>query len=123
MTILKQIIEELGTDDKLQKLLEICDKIKKEEKETIIHIDAIPKGPNIFLSLEVPGKTKGEICFLTLEREREDLYLTVLYSISYLKYAKKDYSLKRLKVWEIHDNRPEKILTGYAKTYKFLKGE
>jgi len=123
LTILQSILAEIKTDDKTQKVRELCDQIQKEEQTNITHIKQLPKGPNIFLALEVPGRTKKEIAFLTLERETADLYLTILYSMSIAQISKDDSSLKRQKVWEIPDDRPEKILTHYAKQYKFLRGE
>jgi hypothetical protein len=101
----------------------MCDEIQKEEtagKED----DIAPKGPNIFISLEVPGRTKKEIAFLTLERESPSKYLVVLYTtLKSQLQTMDDISLKRRKVWEIEEIRPEKILTFYAKHFKYMKGE
>jgi hypothetical protein len=71
----------------------------------------------------VPGRTNKEIAFLTLERENADLYLAVFYTMPLLHTRMPEASLKRQKVWEINDHRPEKILTEYAKVNKFLRGE
>lgn len=122
MTILSELIEKMKDDEKgnLQQIVELCDQIHEEEKENIKHHDHIPKGPNIFLVLEVPGRTIKEIGYLTLERESENLYLTVLYTIS---TQHVNATIKKQKVWEIDDHRPEKILTEYAKKYKYLRGE
>lgn len=125
MTLLRTIIDEMKKDEKdnLQQIRELCDQINKEEKGTLEHESHLPKGPNIFLSLEVPGRTVKEVAYLTLERETEDLYLAVLYTIPLLQLRMPDSNPKRQKVWEIEDHRPEKILTEYAKHYKHLRGE
>ena len=123
MAILEQLIAELKTDDKTQQVRELCDQIIKEEGPNIKHIQHLPSGPNIFLALEVPGRTTKEVAYLTLERESEELYLTVLYTIPLTQVHNNQASLKRQKVWEIKDNRPQKILTQYAKVNKHLRGE
>jgi len=126
--ILQKLLKEIKTDDKLEIVRELCDKIFDQEKDNIEHMTILPKGPNIFLTLEVPGRIKGEIAFLSLERESEDLYIAVLFVTSkkeLQKAGKQDEapSIKRQRVWEINDHRPEQILTEYAKRYKFLRGE
>lgn len=125
MTILKQLLSEIKTDDKIQQVRELCDNIQREEEELrdTVKSEHTPAGPNIFLSLEVPGRTSKEIAFLSLERESESLYLIVLSTLLNIHVGKPDVGLKRQKVWEVSDNRPERILTEYAKTYKFLRGE
>jgi len=125
MTLLREIIAQMKEDkkDNLQQIRELCDQIKEEEKGNVEHKSHLPKGPNIFLALEVPGRTSKEVAYLTLERESEDLYLAVLYTIPLLQIRMPDTGVKRQKVWEIEDHRPEKILTEYAKQYKYLRGE
>lgn len=127
MTILSEILKEIKSDDSLEKIRILCDQIFEEEKENIKHLSILPKGPNIFLCLEVPGRIKDEIAFLALERESENLYLAVLFVTSKKEFKKaaanEEYSMKRQRVWQISDHRPEKILTEYAKRYKFLRGE
>lgn len=123
MSILQEILNGLKTTDKTQQVRELCDKIEKEEKGSHSHPERLPKGPNIFLALEVPGRMKREVAYLTLERESEDLYLAILYTLPLSKLRDQDYGLKRQRVWQIEDHRPEKILTEYAKVNKFLRGE
>jgi len=117
--ILKALLGEIKGDDNTEKIRKICDKIFEEETKDITEDERLLKGPNIFLSLEVPGRTTKEIAFLTLERESKDKYLLVFYGMPKIG----DKRLKRQKVWEIDDHRPEKILTDYLKKYKFLRGE
>ncbi len=117
MTLLKQLLGEIKSDNRLDKLRQLCDQIIKEENKSTHK--QLPKGPNIILALEVPGRTSKEIAFLTLERESEDIYLSVLYTLPILG----DDKLKKQRVWEIKDHRPEKILNNYLKVYKYLRGE
>lgn len=125
MTILRELIEQMKSDkkDNLQQIRELCDRIAEEEKRNIEHDSHLPFGPNIFLALEVPGRNTKEVAYLTLERETPDLYLAVLYTIPLLQLRMPDSGVKRQRVWEIEDHRPEKILTEYAKHYKYLRGE
>lgn len=125
MTILSEILEKMKSEGKsnLDQMRELCDEIMKEEKDSISHQTNCPLGPNIFLALEVPGRNIKEVAYLSLERESEDLYLSVLYTVSITQANNPNAGLKRQKVWEIEDHRPEKILTEYAKQYKYLRGE
>ena len=125
MTILRELIEQMKSNkkDNLQQIRELCDRIMQEEKSNITHKSHLPVGPNIFLALEVPGRNSKEVAYLTLERETEDLYLAVLYTIPLMLLKIPTSGLRRQMVWEIEDHRPEKILTEYAKHYKYLRGE
>lgn len=119
MTVLQELLDELKGDDNTDIVRQMCDRIAKEEKRNIENHLSLPQGPNIFLALEVPGRTKTEIAFLCLERENEDKYLAVMF----VKPKRGNKPLKRQRVWEINDHRPVKILTEYAMKYKFLRGE
>ena len=119
MSILSKLLSEIKSDDKVQQLRELCFRIYKEEESSIKNIDYLPKGPNIFLSLEVPGRTEKEIAFLSLEREYSEEYIVVLFS----KLQVPESTLKRQKTWKTVEGNPEKILTTYARIYKHLRGE
>ena len=123
MPILRELLKELKAEDNTQAIKQLCDRIQEEEKESIVNLKRLPKGPNIFLALEVPGRNEKEVGFLSLERETEDLYLLVFYTILKSELEHQNKGLRRQKVWEISDHRPEPILTQFAKTYKFLRGE
>jgi hypothetical protein len=125
MTIIEELLAGIKTDDFAEIIKKICDQIYKEEGNKVKHFDLLPKGPNIFLALEVPGRIQNEIAFLTLEREGPVQFITVLYVINKNEYAKKkldELSFKKSKVWEILEDKPEKILAAYARQYKFLRG-
>ena len=125
MTILQEILNGIKGDDFTEKIKTVCDQIFKEEVDNISHKDLLPKGANVFLALEVPGRIQNEIAFLTLEREGPLEFIAVLYTINKLDFTKKkieELSYKKTKVWEINEDKPEKILTAYARQYKFLRG-
>jgi hypothetical protein len=108
----------------------MSERIMEEEAPNMPYINYRPRGPNIFLSLQVPGHTKKDIGFLALERENEDLWIATYWTSSEKKLIRaiedetleKPPLLKR-KVHPIEDHRPEKILTQYAKFVKFYHGE
>ena len=127
MGILDQLLKEIGSDDLTQQVREICAKIAEEEKDNMEHLDYILKGPNVFLCLEVPGRRVNEVAFLVLEREYEEIYVVVLWT--WTKSQLETYSPaeipppKKQKTWVLNENKATKILTGYAKIIKTLRGE
>jgi len=128
MGILATIIEELGTDELIEQVHMICQQILEEEKESFEYIDYASDGPNIFLTIEVPGRNQKEVGFLSLEREGEEIYLVIFSTLTKAdmeshKNAEDAPPPKRQRVWEIRDHRAEKILTEYAKRAKLLRGE
>lgn len=125
MSILDKLIEEIPSDDKLEVIKELCRQIQEEEDKSIIEARKrkMPAGPNVFLTVEVPGIKKREVSYLALERESEDKYLAVLSSIFIKDLHVEDKNPKRVKVWEISQIEPRKILIEFAKVVKFLRGE
>ena len=119
MGIIEELLENFESVKVDHQVKELCDKIFDEEKDKIKHLDILPKGPNIFLALEVPGRLSQEISFLCLEREAQATYIVTVWS--------KSQGLKpilRTKVWEIKEyNKPDKILIEYAKKIKLMRGE
>jgi len=128
MGILDDILKDLP-DDNDEKMRMLCDQIFQEKEQDIYHKDILPKGPNIFLTLEVPGRIQGEIAFLSLEREFKETYLIVLFTITKKQYESikegedEIISFKRSRIWNIDDRRTKQIVTEYAKQYKFLRGK
>jgi len=123
MTILGNIIKELNENDLTLQVKKICEQIELEETKKCKHPKRRPTGPNTFLSIEVPGIKKNEVSYVSLEREGEEEYLTVLWSLYNKFYADESKNLKKIKVWQINENKAEKILINFAKTVKFLRGE
>ncbi len=131
MGILDLLLEEIGTKDLTQQVRELCDQIFEEEKDKMEHIDYLVTGPNIFISLEVPGRHNKEVAFLTLEREYEEVYIASLWTWNKSEIALYEMKLatiplgppKKQKTWIINENKAKKILTEYAKIVKTLRGE
>jgi hypothetical protein len=122
--MLEEILEKtktLPTDDQLK---QICDQIQKEEEEKFRdYLGEMPKGPNMFLAIWVPGITGKELCYVCLEREFPGKYLVTLWSKLSEKSIIKKKSLIRTKVWEVKESAPKKILEEYAKILKFMRGK
>jgi|WetSurSiteA1Bulk_404760.scaffolds.fasta_scaffold00030_27 hypothetical protein len=131
MTILEELLSEIKTVNIVEKLKMICDRIQKEENEKFTHPkELVPKGPNNFLVVEVPGRNIKEIAYLVLERDMpvsSQSYNAVLYTymLPKLDYTKPDSfpPPKRQQTWTINETEPQKVLKAFARTIKFLKGE
>jgi hypothetical protein len=128
MTLLGKVIAKLETKETTEQIRSLCERILAEESEEgMEEIEYGPVGPNILLTLQVPGHTTKHIGFLTLERDTEDSYLSVFWTLLKAEIIpgepENTNSARKTKVWEIKEFKTEKILTEYAKTLKFLKGE
>ena len=127
MGILEDIIAELPSDELVEQLHMIATKILEEEKPKFEYMDYASEGPNILLTIEVPGRNKKEVGFLSLEREGPEVYILVFLTLPVLtmETKKPDEALppKRQRVWEIKDHRAIKIMTEFAKKVKYLRGE
>jgi len=130
MTCLDEMLLEIKTSDLDTQVKELCDKIFDQEKENFTNFEYMLKGPNIFLCLEVPGRTKKEIAFLCLEREYVETYIIALWTIFKPKIGEmKDKEgndvvpYRKISTWIIKENKANKILMEYAKTIKLMKGE
>ena len=131
MGIIETLIEEIGSSDKSLQMKKICDEIFGEEEDKFEYINLVNylmDGPNTFLTIEVPGRTKKEICFVCLEREFYEEFVIAIWSL-----IKKDFinregeydvsSLRRVQAWKIKDSSVKEILKEFAKTVKFMRGE
>jgi hypothetical protein len=123
MPILRDLINNMKTDNIVEQMRILTEQIFEEESKEMKNINYRPQGANIFLCLEVPGSTINEIGFLALERETEDLWIASFWTLP--KIALKDVkpASRKKKIHQITDHRPEKILTSYAKLFKFYNGE
>jgi hypothetical protein len=119
----------MKTDDLVEQMRILCDRILEEESKEMPFIEKRLQGANIFLCLQVPGSTQNDVGFLALERDNEDLWLASFWSVSKANLLEsiKDENVetrpRKKKVHQIRDHRPEKILTEYAKLLKFYNGE
>jgi hypothetical protein len=126
MGILKDLLSEIKESDMTTQIRIICDEINSEEKANFKYPELLPKGPLIFLSLEVPGRNTKEIGFLTLERESEEVYTAVYSTLEKHRIQdniEKTVPPRRRKVWVIDENSAEKILTQFAKKLKMFEGK
>ncbi len=123
MELLKQLLTNIITPkaELTQQVRELCDIITKEESSKIIYPELLPQGPNVFLSLEVSGRYKTEVGFITLERESEEEYVVVYHTLEKLRIDKENpIPPRRRKVWTINENKAEKILIRFASVFKML---
>lgn len=127
MSILRDLIDNMKTSDLVEQMRILTERVFEEESPNMEYIDYRPQGANIFLSLQVPGSLKQEVGFISLERENEDLWLVSYWTIP-LRQVKQAIEedqriyLRKKRIEEIKDHRPEKILTKYAKIFKFYHG-
>lgn len=121
--IMDEIMKFVPSNDETEQIREICRQIQKEEEPNIKHTMKLPTGPNIFLSLEVPGRRENEISYLSLERESATKYLAVYRTLYIKDYINKDKVAKRVKVFEINQFKPKKVMIEFAKHVKLMRGE
>ena len=120
MSVINDLVKEVESEEVDAQIKELCDKISDEEKNKGMYPNLRPRGPNIFLALEIPGEVKGKISFLCLEREAQATYIVSVRSKIFSEVSK---PLVKTRVWEIKEQNPDKILTEYAKKIKLLRGE
>ena len=126
MGILEDIISELPSDELIEQLHMIAIKIIDEEKEKFEYIQYASEGPNVILTLEVPGRYHKEVGFISLEREGKETYLIIFSTLpksELLKGPDEASTPKRQNVWEVQDHRASRIMGEFAKQVKFLRGE
>jgi hypothetical protein len=126
--LLNELLESIPSSDVNVQIREICFQIWEEEKSNIKHRKTLPDGANIFLALEVPPRKKGEISYVTLERDPLEEYIVGYYTIRIKEYQKVSTSAlplmpKRVKTHTIREHKPKKIMAEFAKLVKFYKGE
>lgn len=130
MGILDEVIAEFKTDNMIIQLRELCKQISEEENKKIIkYVERLPKGPNVFLSLEIPPLKNSEISYITLERDMSlegeggTDWLVFIWTMNLKLYRDDTKGLKRVKVYKIEGKSAKKILTQFAKKVKFYRGE
>lgn len=129
MGILDDVISEFKTDNMIIQLRELCSKIAQEERENNKHASRLPRGPNVFLALEIPPLKDGEISYLSLERDMSlegeggTDWLIFVWTMNVKLYHSDTKGLKRVKAYKIEGRSAKKILTQFAKKVKFYRGE
>jgi hypothetical protein len=140
-TIIEALIEKIKNDraisgkDLTTSLREICDKVYEEEsakftkeEKDLYTMKLAPRGPNILLCLPVPGRTQNEIGFLTLERDfftepkiSSDPEFFIVFWVT--NKSSEIKPLKKIKVIKVGEYNPLKIISFYAKTISYCRGE
>lgn len=121
--ILDDILKEVKSNDLVEEVKEICNRIWKEEKVNITHPKIIPEGANIFLALQVPPKSKKEASFLALERDPMDEWVCNYYSMRISDIRDKPQMPRRRQSHRIEGRSTKKIMIEFAKLVKFYRGE
>jgi len=121
MGVIDEILKEAGIEKSMidEQVRQICDQIFEEEKGKMEHLHDLPKGPNIFLPIECPGRTLNEVAYLTLEREAPGEFFMGLWT----KEKAVEKPVKRIQTWPIKEATANKVLQEYAKKLRFLKGK
>ena len=118
-TILDELLEKTVKSMLDDQMKQICDQIMEEEKPKFTKPAFEPVGSNIFLAIQCSKENDILVSYLVLEREMKEKYIVVLMGQN----TKKDNALRRQKVWEVKEDKAEKILKFYAEKLKFVKGE
>lgn len=118
-TILEELLAKTVKSMLDDQLKQICDQVMEEERPKFHNPAFEPIGPNIFLAVQCSKENDILVSYLVLEREMKEKYIVVLMSQN----SKKDNILRRQKVWEVKEDKAEKILKFYAEKLKFVKGE
>jgi hypothetical protein len=123
MTVLTELLRDIKDRDEVEQVRIICDQIKDEEQKNNKNQHLMPRGPNILLCLEVPGRTQKEYAFLTLERDPAQEYIMRLWTVEVRKAKEMPPPIRVVWVERIREDKPKRVMKEYAKAYKFYKGE
>ncbi len=120
LTILDTILNNIKEDDVDVKIIELCEKIQKEEDEKYPpkYPQFFPDHPNIFLALEVTSQIKNQLNYITLERELPGKYIVCLWM---KKLNEENKPTMKVNSWSIKEETPKKIIIEFAKIYKIYK--
>jgi hypothetical protein len=125
--LLDELLKEIPDSDITVQVKEICARIWEEEKRTMKHTKALPEGANVFLALEVKPRSKGEISYVTLERDPLEEFIAVYYSIRLKHYRAGPQEIplmpKKVKAHKLEERSAKKIVAEFAKLVKFYRGE
>jgi len=120
MSLLDQLLSELTTKEEVEQLRELCDKISNDEM--LEYKEVAPFGPRVFLCINVAGRNNKEIGFLTLEQESLESYILVYHVLNKTQLTKKDVVPKRVRVWEVNEFKPKKVMKQFLEVAKMLRG-
>ena len=120
MTLLSEFLSKIKSSELDEQVKQLSDKIFEEEKDKIEHIEDLPRGPNIFLCLEAPGRGQGEVVFVALEREAKEKYIVSIWAMG--PPSSIGRVPRRVRAFEVKEVKAEKILLEFAQTFKNMKG-
>ena len=120
MSLLKQLLNELTTKKEIEQLRELCDKISNDE--ILKYKEVAPLGSRVFLCINVPGRNNKEIGFLTLEQESLENYILVYHILNKTQLTNKSVVPKRVRVWEVNEFKPKKVMKQFLEIAKMLLG-
>ena len=117
-TVLDELLKDIKEPEVDTQVKKICDIIYEEEvaAKRITSLDYEPKGPNIFLALEVKSlNPKIELkTFLSLERESYGKYILGIWQSSGLEkeinQSDKSKLMKRIRVIDINEADSKRII-------------
>lgn len=115
MANIDKIIQDVSKSTLDEQMKKLCDKIMEEERPKFTDPDWEPRGPNTFLAIQIEDPKNHS--FLCLEREMKEVYIICLMN----KPRNKFTNLKRRRVWEVNEDKAEKILKFFAETLKIVK--
>jgi len=126
--ILNELLSEIESSEIDEQVKIICDKIIEEEKDEMTCPEFLLQGPNIFLCLDVPGRTPKERAWLALERESKGTYIARLWTQRKTHTLDKEGKPKESQVfpseqWSVKEVTAKKIIKKYAERLHYLKGE
>jgi len=120
MSIIEELLESWKKSDNDEQLRIICDQITKEEIKDIDGYEG-PSGANILLSLNAALKTDHKYeHYICLEREAQNKYI-----ISHWNCLSNSTTAtpKRVKAWDVKNEKPKKVLVEFIERMQFIKGE
>lgn len=118
MNVIDEMLEKVKDLSFDEQVHFICDKIQEQEDSKIKNKDLKPKGPNIFLSIQVPGITTNDICFVCLEREVAKKYIISIWT----KQANRNTNLKRSNVQDVSNiDNVKKLLYMFTEKISLMR--
>ena len=127
MTILDDLLAQVKDSEFDEQVQQICNQISEEETPKAAHADILPKGPNIFLSVEVEPKVIGIPTFVCLEREYKESYIITMWMKREDQNTEEgtiEMPTRRVKIFPVNleNAKVRDILTKFAEVIQYTKG-
>lgn len=118
MSLIDELMKKVEKYELDEQLKIICDELQPEFDKNGHNPDS-PRGPNIFLSVNVPGITNKDLCFICLEREERSKYIVSYWA----KQRERLVPCKRTKAIPVNNNKASEILMFFINHVSFMNGE